>query len=509
MSAEIKVMVLVFFISFSLYAGEKFSGIPELSLPPHSLFGYAVSCDGEFAAVSAPGETYDNLISAGAVYLYRLKNNEWKFFQKIIPSDPALMKMFGQSIKLSGFTLLIGAPEDNIKTGAVYVYKFDGKWNEVKKITSPDEKQFTGFGTSVDYKNGTALITSIGNKKNIYASGIVYIYNVSDDDFLLDAVVSSPEENNDDLFGSSALIISKTDIVVSSPRANSSVNNCGIVYSYIKQDGEWKLKQSLVSQKLMSEGLFGSSISYSEGRLLIGAMQEKIDSAISGAAYLFHLHEEGKWILEEKFSPDNKQNHDYFGMATFINKEVLVIGSPKWDIDQLNRNGDMGSADVYSLSDSGWIMAGKIIPQDGASDDHFGMAISSFENTLLIGARLNDNEAFNNGSAYFYKFSELFPALSQKFIPEAFELYHNFPNPFKSLTTIRYDLPTDTRVNITVYDLLGRKIIELVNGEEVAGRKQIIWTGNSSYGIPSSSGVYIYRMETTKFNNTKKMIYLK
>jgi hypothetical protein len=509
MSADIKIIVLVFFLSFSLYAGEKISGIPEVSLPPHSLFGYSVSCDGEFAAVSAPGETYDNLISAGAVYLYRLKNNEWKFFQKIIPSDPALMKMFGQSIKLSGYTLLIGAPEDNIKTGAVYVYKFDGKWNEIKKITSPDKKQFTGFGTSVDYKNGTALITSIGNQKNISASGNVYVYNGSDDDFLLDAVVSSPEENNDDLFGASALIISKTHIVVSSPRANGSINNCGIVYSYIKQDSEWELNQSLYSQKLMSDGLFGSSISYSEHRLLIGAMQEEVDSIISGAAYLFHLHEDDKWIIEKKFTPDNKRNHDYFGMATFINKEILVLGSPKWDIDKLNRNGDMGSADVYSLSDSGWIAAGKIIPQDGASDDHFGMAIGSFENTLLIGARLNDNDAFNNGSAYFYKFSELFPSLAPKFIPEAFELYHNFPNPFNALTTIRYDLPINTNVNMTVYDILGRKIIELVNGEEEAGRKQIIWNGNNANGIPSSSGVYIYRIKTTKFNNTKKMILLK
>jgi hypothetical protein len=243
--------------------------------------------------------------------------------------------------------------------------------------------------------------------------------------------------------------------------------------------------------------------------LLIGAMQEEVDSVISGAAYLFHLPEDDKWVFEKKFIPDGKRNHDYFGMAVYINKEVVVVGSPKWDIDKLKRNGDMGSADVYSLSDSGWIAAGKIIPHDGASEDHFGMAISSFENTLLIGSRLNDNNAFNNGSVYFYKFSELFPALSPKFIPESFELYQNFPNPFNALTTIRYNLPMDTRVNITIYDILGRKIIELVNGEEVAGRKQIIWTGNNTNGRPSSSGVYIYRLETTKFNYTKKMILMK
>ena len=509
MSADIKIIVLVFFLSFSLYAGEKISGNPEVSLPPHSLFGYAVSCDGEFAAISAPGETYDNLISAGAVYLYRLKNNEWEFFQKIIPSDPALMKMFGQSIKLSGYTLLIGAPEDNIKTGAVYVYKFDGKWNEIKRITSPDKKQFAGFGTSVDYKNGTALITSTGNQKNISASGNVYIYSISGDDFLLDAVVSSPEENNDDLFGASALIISKTHIVVSSPRANGSVKSCGIVYSYIKQDGEWKLNQTLYSQKLMSEGLFGSSISYSEQRLLIGAMQEEVDSVISGAAYLFHLPDADKWIFEKKFTPDNKQNHDYFGMAAFINKEILVIGIPKWDIDKLNRNGDMGSADVYSLSDSGWIAAGKIIPPDGASDDHFGMAIGSFENTLLIGARLNDNDAFNNGSAYFYKFSELFPSLAPKFIPEKFELYNNYPNPFNPTTTIRFDLPENIHVKITLYDILGKKVVELLNSEQEAGRRQVFWNGKNSAGLTTASGVYIYRLETPKFNSVKKMILIK
>ena len=238
-------------------------------------------------------------------------------------------------------------------------------------------------------------------------------------------------------------------------------------------------------------------------------MQEIVDSVNCGAAFLFHLNDADKWIFEKKFTPDHKRNQDYFGMATFINKEIVVISSPKWDIDKLNRNGDIGSADVYALSDSGWIAAGKIIPQDGVSDDNFGMAIGSFENTLLIGSRLNDNNTFNNGSAYFYKFSELFPALSSKFIPEAFELYHNFPNPFNAVTTIRYDLPVNTQVNITVYDILGRKIIELINGEEEAGRKQVIWNGNNSNGIPSSSGVYIYRIKTTNFNNTKKMILLK
>ena len=421
-----------------------------------------------------------------------------------------MMKQFGASIKLSGSTLLVGAPNDNSNIGAAYVYKYNGTgWQEVQKIVPQNPILFQGFGSNVDVGTSIALISSVKSESNDSSSGSVYIYNTNTKNWSEEGVIKSPAANENDIFGSSLAIVSKDHILISAPRGSALVDNCGIVYDYIKSENQWKLNQSLNSPNPRNEGLYGCAISYSEKRIIVGAMQDLVDSTTSGAAYLYKLNSLGKWNFENRFIPNNKRKHDYFGMAVFINKGIVIIGSPKWDKDKLKRNGDIGCADVFALQDSLWISTGKIIPEDGQIDDHFGMAISSFENSIVVGSRLDDNNELNSGSAYFYKLDKLFPSLAPKFIPDDFQLYHNYPNPFNSLTTIKYDLSYSTKVEIIIYDILGRKIIELVNNEQGAGRKQVSWNGVNSNGNLVASGMYIYRLVTLQFTNAKKMIYLK
>jgi hypothetical protein len=69
-------------------------------------------------------------------------------------------------------------------------------------------------------------------------------------------------------------------------------------------------------------------------------------------------------------------------------------------------------------------------------------------------------------------------------IPETFTLHQNFPNPFNPITTLRYDLPSDALVTLTVYDMLGRKITQLVNTSQQAGFKSVQWDATDSMGRP-------------------------
>jgi hypothetical protein len=420
------------------------------------------------------------------------------------------MKLFGSSVKLSGYTLLVGAPNDNEKNGSVYVYMYDGtNWKETQKVVPQSPVLFQSFGAAVDLGHGIALVSSISSANNDSASGSVYIFNTSTKNWTEQAIVTSSKKGVNDLFGASIAIVSSTHILISAPRASDMASDCGAVYSFIESDSEWKVKQKLISPNFRKEGLFGCSISYSRNRLLVGAMQELVDSINSGAAYFYQLDNKSNWIVEERLVPDKKRDQDYFGMSVFVKNDIAFVGSPKWDRNKLNRNGDIGCADVFSLADSNWSHVGKVFPVDGQNDDHFGMAIASFENTLVIGSRLNDNNALNSGSVYFYDLQKLYPSIETKFIPSDFQLYNNYPNPFNSLTTIKYDLPYPTKVEIVVYDILGRKIIELVNSEIEAGRKHVTWNGTNSNGHLVSSGIYIVHLVTSKFNNAKKMILLK
>ena len=94
-------------------------------------------------------------------------------------------------------------------------------------------------------------------------------------------------------------------------------------------------------------------------------------------------------------------------------------------------------------------------------------------------------------------------------IPMVTALNGNYPNPFNPETNISYQLSESSNVNLSIYNVKGQKIRSLINGIEEAGHKNIIWTGKDDSGKDVSSGVYFYKLKTTKYNKIKKMILMK
>ena len=94
-------------------------------------------------------------------------------------------------------------------------------------------------------------------------------------------------------------------------------------------------------------------------------------------------------------------------------------------------------------------------------------------------------------------------------IPKVFHLYQNYPNPFNPVTSLRYDLPEDGLVNITIYDMMGRVVKTLVNDSQTAGYKSIRWNATNDRNEPVSAGLYLYTIQAGDFRQTKKMVLLK
>ena len=94
-------------------------------------------------------------------------------------------------------------------------------------------------------------------------------------------------------------------------------------------------------------------------------------------------------------------------------------------------------------------------------------------------------------------------------LPTNFILHQNYPNPFNPTTQIRYDLPEDAMVSITIYDLMGRSIKSLVNSQQTAGYRSIQWNATNNPGESVSAGMYIYTIQAGEFRQTKKMVLLK
>ena len=95
------------------------------------------------------------------------------------------------------------------------------------------------------------------------------------------------------------------------------------------------------------------------------------------------------------------------------------------------------------------------------------------------------------------------------FQPTRFALFQNYPNPFNSSTTVHYDIPEPSKVSISIYDILGNEVIQLIKSDQHYGYKKIVWDGKNSKGISVSPGVYFYKAELGPLIETKKMTLIK
>ena len=94
-------------------------------------------------------------------------------------------------------------------------------------------------------------------------------------------------------------------------------------------------------------------------------------------------------------------------------------------------------------------------------------------------------------------------------LPNHFSLGQNYPNPFNPTTDISFDIPVNSHVNLTVYNVLGQEVKRIINRDMAAGRYVATWDGKTQSGKAVSSGVYFYKLEAGDFSDTKKMMILK
>ncbi|MCH8024967.1 MAG: T9SS type A sorting domain-containing protein, partial [Candidatus Marinimicrobia bacterium] len=97
----------------------------------------------------------------------------------------------------------------------------------------------------------------------------------------------------------------------------------------------------------------------------------------------------------------------------------------------------------------------------------------------------------------------------EQLLLESFALHQNYPNPFNPSTTIRFDLPVATEVHLAVYDLLGREVVRLVDGQLEAGYHQQVWNGRDRNGREVPTGIYFVLVVTPEFRKSIKIVLLK
>ena len=141
--------------------------------------------------------------------------------------------------------------------------------------------------------------------------------------------------------------------------------------------------------------------------------------------------------------------------------------------------------------------------------DEFEVGFSNDGGQYFEDMRSFSSLSLSSGSDLIVRVGSMVLGVSEDAVPVEYALNQNYPNPFNPTTQIEYQLPVDESVNITIYDVMGRKVKSLVSGFESAGYKSVTWDATNEIGLPVAAGMYIYTIETTSFRQMKKMVLLK
>jgi hypothetical protein len=125
--------------------------------------------------------------------------------------------------------------------------------------------------------------------------------------------------------------------------------------------------------------------------------------------------------------------------------------------------------------------------------------------------RLSAFDFAGNESLYSPEISAFITSVEERRggVPTEYALEQNFPNPFNPETWIKYQLPASAHVRLSIYNALGQEVRRLVDYTQPAAYHQVVWDGRDNAGNPLPSGVFFYRLETSKFTSIKKMVMMK
>ena len=206
------------------------------------------------------------------------------------------------------------------------------------------------------------------------------------------------------------------------------------------------------------------------------------------------------WLFEDEWICDGGEGYtDSFSSEEECNEECNTDCYYDEDND--------GMAIYYEFSDDTLFISVTEYPCEDFND--YDECIEEGEMDLFIGELEDIQDFYIHNTLVMLPTGDDVSLADVTVMPEKFTIHQNYPNPFNPVTTLRYDLPENGNVNITIYDMLGRQVKTLINQNQDAGYRSVVWNATNNYGEPVSAGIYLYQIQAGEYMQTKKMVLLK
>ncbi|MCU7959917.1 MAG: VCBS repeat-containing protein [gamma proteobacterium symbiont of Bathyaustriella thionipta] len=211
-------------------------------------------------------------------------------------------------------------------------------------------------------------------------------------------LLASDAASNDEL--GNAVAISGDTVVIGAPdESHGGIQfHQGAAYVYVRNGNNWVQQAKLIASGGNIEDNFGTSVAIEGNTILVGAPNDDFKGFDSGAVYVFTRIVGSSWMQRTKIVAFDGIGGDQFGNAVALSGSTALIGAYR---AQGNFNSS-GAAYVFTGSGSSWSQQARLTASDGASQDEFGAALALYGNTLLIGARGDDDNGQSSGSAYIF-----------------------------------------------------------------------------------------------------------
>ena len=256
----------------------------------------------------------------------------------------------------------------------------------------------------------------------------------------------------------------------------------------VSDQTKWKLEIDVRSGNYIDgKNAFGVSLGATDGK----------DNLDSPEPPVFDKYLSLYSLLKNAKGKKQKITNDFRGVSDSLHVWDLILDSK---VDQ-----DVATMNLSMMGDIGTSVVWFIDMQNGQAHDLSQTGISTF--SIELGP-----DQLSNRYKMVYGEADEAGAFMRKIvamIPREFSLGNNYPNPFNPSTTIPFTISKPGLAVIDIYDLNGRHVRRVVNEHLGTGYYSRIWDGKNSQGVPVSSGVYYYGLQTKSFNSYKKMILIK
>jgi hypothetical protein len=196
-----------------------------------------------------------------------------------------------------------------------------------------------------------------------------------------------------------AVSIDDNTALVGEPFDNVGANQSGSAYVYVRDGGLWNLQAQLNAADFATNDNFGHRVAIDGNTALVTAILDDDNGLNSGSAYVFVRDIAGNWAQQAKLLAPDGAAGDGFGEWAALDGDTVVIGARSDD----DHGSDSGSAYVFVRDAAGnWTIQAKLVAGDAASGDVFGFGVGLHGDTAVIGAVLEDQAGNNAGAAYVF-----------------------------------------------------------------------------------------------------------